>query len=163
MNWKTKRYFEKKHKEMVKYIRRVNKRVAADEGYGLNRYVVSEFQCRAYEFDDNDGYCRIHMIVRYEDRFTGSVGYSITNQWGYWHEISEYLGDFMCRTSDNCGNHFPPLGNWVAMYVPKVHTAAWRKQGIKEYVPNEVMQWNFIPGLIKDVPADRFYMRNSAE
>lgn len=139
---------KKVHKKIMKYIRKVNKQIAADEYIGLNRFRADMFSESWFRFNDGSGGI-LYMHIKLSDAVTGNTAFYIVEQWGFEWKLYEYLNDFMIRCSDGCIGHHPPL-HYVAYDVHDVVPYDGRKDMEPRIEEDVIATYSWINGVSYD-------------
>lgn len=106
------------HKEIIKYVRSVNKQLKNDEYLGLNRFRVDLFAEKWHKYSDNSGYC-VTLLVKITDNLTKNKCVFSCDNYDYKYGISIYANDFLIRCSSGASGHFPTL-NYIAYDVHEI-------------------------------------------
>ena len=121
---------KKAHKEVVKYMRALNKNIGNDEYLGINRFRVDMYSEHGYEFDDHSG-VELHILFKLTDNVTGNTAIFHCDNFDYRRRLSTCTNDFLIRCSSGWSGHWPHL-HYLAY---DVHTivpyAGEAKKGMK--------------------------------
>ena len=98
----------KAHKEVVKYMRKVNKQIMNDEYLGLNRFRLDMLREDWHEYEDKSG-GMLGVLFKIKDNLTGNKAAFYISRFNFeWH-ISEYVNDFLIRCSNGHRGSIPSL------------------------------------------------------
>lgn len=116
---------KKKHKKIIKDMRRFNKQLATDEYIGLNRFRIDLFSEEIDRYSDGSG-MYMYLIFKLTDKLTDNTAYFSASNYNYLYKMSEYANDFLIRCSIGHLGSFPPL-HYIAYDVHTIIPYVGRK------------------------------------
>lgn len=116
---------KKIHQKIVKEMRNFNKRLAADEYLGLNRFRIDMVSENMYRYSDGSS---LYLLVIYKisDKLTGNSACFIAYNYDFYYKIYDYANDFLIRCSSGRRGHAPSL-HYVAYDVHQIIPYTGRK------------------------------------
>lgn len=124
---------EKEHNKVIKYIHKINKKIANDKYIGLNRFRVDMYREYWKRFEDNSG-GYLTIVFKMTDKLTNNSACFISSNFGFVYDLNRYLNDFLVRCSSGHPGHYPPL-HYVTYDISEVISYSGNKvEVIKDYV-----------------------------
>lgn len=109
---------KKEHKQVVKYIRRINKQLSQDEYLGINRFRIDIWSENWHRFSDGSG-GELFLVFKIIDTLIGNFAMFTANNYSYAYKVGVYINDFLIRCSSGHPGHYPFL-QYIVYDVSKI-------------------------------------------
>lgn len=116
----------KVRREIVNYMRRVNKQIANDGYLGLNRFRADIFSEKWERYSDGSGGC-LTVVVKLTDKITGNSAYYVSDNYRFYRDMHECMNDFLIA----CSSGFHGC-------IPNPHYIAYDVHSIAPYTEKSV-------------------------